>query len=99
MKDMKSLMGMLNDEESSDMSPERIKAKMEVLKELLQMAEDQEAEGITGGLKKVTVAAPSAAGLKEGLEKAEDMMEEMPSEDEEMSEDGMEEDEEEDEME
>lgn len=54
------------------------KAKMSILKELRKMAMDDMGEGLKSGLKKVTVAAPDEKGLKEGLEKAEDIVEDMP---------------------
>jgi hypothetical protein len=83
MKDMKSLMEMLKAEEGSgsEMTKDRIEAKMQVLKELLDMAEDREADQVVGGLKKVTVAAPDDASLKQGLEKAEEIVDDMPKED------------------
>lgn len=54
------------------------KAKMSILKEMRKMAMDDMGEGLKGGLKKVTVAAPDDQGLKQGLDKAEDLVEDMP---------------------
>lgn len=54
------------------------KAKMSILKEMRKMAMDDMGEGLKGGLKKVTVAAPSSKGLQKGLDTAEDMVEDMP---------------------
>ena len=54
------------------------KAKMSILKEMRKLAMDDMGEGLKSGLKKVTVAAPSEDGLKEGLDKAEDMIGMMP---------------------
>ena len=63
-------------------------AKMDVLKELLQMAMEQMRGKNKSGLeemqkmKKVSVMAPDKAGLKEGLHKAEDVLSGMPGEEE-----------------
>ena len=83
MKDMKQMMEMLSKkDESKEMSQEDIQAKMDVLQELLEFASKHAGDDIVGKLKKVTVAAPSEQGLKEGLVKAQDMVEDMPEEDE-----------------
>ncbi len=83
MKDMKQMMEMLSKkDESKEMSQEDIQAKMDVLQELLEFASKHAGDDIVGKLKKVTVAAPSEQGLKEGLVKAKDMVEDMPEEDE-----------------
>lgn len=55
------------------MSPNAQKAKLSVLKDLHKQASDA-MTGDLKGMKKVTVAADSKDGLKEGLEKAEDML-------------------------
>lgn len=49
-------------------------AKLAAVSEMKKMAEDAMSEKL-GGLKKVTVASDSEEGLKEGLEKAEDVVE------------------------
>ncbi len=67
------------------MSPLEQKAKMKALKEANSMASEM-LKGKLGGLKKVTVAADSKEGLKEGLEKAEDILGEDEMEDSEMGE-------------
>lgn len=56
------------------MSPAAQKAKLVALKEANKMASDMMKEDLSG-LKKVTVASSSKSGLKEGLEKAEEMIE------------------------
>jgi hypothetical protein len=56
------------------MSPAAQKAKLTALKEANKMASDMMKEDLSG-LKKVTVASSSKSGLKEGLEKAEEMIE------------------------
>ena len=56
------------------MSPAAQKAKLTALKEANKMASDMMKENLSG-LKKVTVASSSKSGLKEGLEKAEEMIE------------------------
>jgi hypothetical protein len=62
------------------------RAKMEVLKELMDMAMG-EMKGRTGKMlgemKKVSVMAPNKEALEEGLDKAKDVVEDMPMEDEE----------------
>ncbi len=77
-------------------------AKMDVLKELMQMAmgEMKDKTGkMMGEMKKVSVMAKDKAGLEEGLDKAKDVVEDMPmgEEDDDMmeEEDDMESDEEE----
>ena len=100
MKDLKELMMMMEDKmegDDSPMSSEREQAKMDVLKELIQMADEQESMGIKDGLQKVTVAAPDQESLVEGLDKAEDIVENMPEMMEGMMEDDDDEDEEDDE--
>ena len=56
------------------MSPAAQKAKLTVLKEANKMATDEMKKDLSG-LKKVTVASDSKAGLMKGLEKAEDIVE------------------------
>ena len=56
------------------MSPAAQKAKLTALKEANKMASDMMKDDLSG-LKKVTVASSSKSGLKEGLEKAEEMIE------------------------
>jgi hypothetical protein len=71
--------------EGKMLNPEQAKAKMDVLEELMGLAEEGMGDKLRG-LKKVTVAAPDKEGLKEGLEKAENILEsseEMSDEDEE----------------
>lgn len=58
-----------------DLSDNEAKAKGSVLKELIG---DMAGE-MGGKLKKVTVAAPSKAGLEKGLDKAKQMMGHLPS--------------------
>jgi len=61
-----------------EMEPSKKKAKMELLQELRSMAEGmmkEDLDGHMGALKKVTVASDSKEGLKEGLEKAEEVVE------------------------
>lgn len=74
---MMKMMGKKKEEEGGgDMKKD---AKLSVLKELRKMASDMMGDDVKGGMmKKVTVAAPSSEGLKEGLHKAEDMMEGAP---------------------
>jgi len=68
-------------------------AKMDTLKSLHEEMTKMMGDDVRG-LKKVTVAAPDAKGLKMGLEKAEDMMESKMPEMEEMASEESEEEEE-----
>jgi len=60
-------------EKKKKLSPVAQKAKLTALKEAHKMASDMMKEDLSG-LKKVTVASDSAKGLKEGLEKAEELV-------------------------
>lgn len=55
-------------------------AKMEALKELRKMAMDSMSDDM-GSMEKLTIAAKDKEGLKEGLEKAEEMLEKKKDED------------------
>lgn len=81
------------------LSEDDIASKKEVLSDLKSQMEEQMAEGLKGmkGLKKVTVASDSPEGLKEGLEKAEEVVEKLPGEESEETESEEMEDESEDE--
>lgn len=48
-------------------------AKLKVLKDLRSEMSNMMGDDIMEGMKKVTVAAPDAEGLEEGLDKAKDM--------------------------
>lgn len=77
------LMKLLMEDEMSDspMGEMETTAKMDVLKELMEMAKSTAGDSILGdmdALQKVTVASPSKKGLMEGLEKAEEALEMMP---------------------
>jgi len=77
--DLKGLMHMGDSEESKDPKDmEKMKAKMEVIEELRNMASSMMGEGMEEGMNQVTVAADDEAGLKAGLEMAEDVVEEGP---------------------
>lgn len=81
MMDKKMLKAMMMDKEDKDpMMKKKLMAKMEVLKELMQMADDSETAGLMDGMQEVTVAAPDKEGLEEGLEKAQEITEDMPEE-------------------
>src|SRR6478609_6978066 len=64
---------MFNKDKMKAMSDSEKKAKMKALSEAHKMASDMMKGGLDG-MKKVTVAADSKEGLKEGLEKAEDLL-------------------------
>jgi len=75
MDQMKDLMQMLMKKKGDgDMSEQDMMAKMEVLQELMDMAESESGHSVGEGLRKVTVAAPSQKGLEMGLEKAQEML-------------------------
>lgn len=74
---MRKLMDMMK-QHQDQMSDKDVQAKLEVLKELIEMADGKEGQDYKDGLDKVTVAAPDKQGLKEGLKKAQDMLEKMP---------------------
>lgn len=92
MADYKKLMEMASDKKPQ--MDDKAKAKLKVLMDLKKMAADMMGEDIQSGIKKVTVASPDKAGLKEGLEKAEELL----GESDEMEDEDMMEDESEDEM-
>lgn len=71
---MKKMMGKKKD---GKLSPVEKDAKSSVLKDLSDSAADMMKEKL-GGLKKVSVAAPSKSGLQEGLKLAEKLTEKMP---------------------
>lgn len=81
MKDIKEMMtAMSNKDKETSLSKQEIQAKIDVLKELLDMASHKAGEDVIGGLKKVTVAAPDKAGLEKGLDKAKELTSDMPME-------------------
>lgn len=91
MKDkMQKMMDMMESKKPSKMSEQDIQAKKDVLKELLQMADEALRGKSSKGLDelkgmKVSVMAKDPKSLKEGLEKAEELVEgqeEMESEEE-----------------
>lgn len=87
--DMKERMMALKGKKKS-MSDNEMKAKSSVLEEMRSAAEGMMGDKLKG-LKKVTVAAPSEGGLKEGLSKASELIDRMPEDsDEEMSLEGIE---------
>lgn len=73
MKDFKKMMG--KEDDNGDMKKD---AKLSVLKHLREMASGMMGDDLKSGMKKVTVASDSTEGLKEGLNKAEDVVEDMP---------------------
>lgn len=75
--DAKMLKALLGKEEKEG-GDDRMSAKMDVLKELIEMADAKETDGLIDGLQKITVAAPDKEGLEKGLEKAEEILEKGP---------------------
>lgn len=74
MKDLKMLAELMKGKKAPKLSPEFKEAKMGVLKGLHKDMGDLMKDDVKS-LKKVTVAAPSAEGLEEGLDKAKEMVE------------------------
>lgn len=75
-------MDVLGKKQKSDMSDMEKKAKMDVLKELIDYAMSMSGDNVAKGMQELTVAAPDKESLMEGLGHAEEMLEEMPEEDE-----------------
>ena len=76
MKDFMDKMAMHEDEGMGHESGE-LEAKMEVLRQLHEMASELlagEMDGPMPGMEKVEVMAPDEEGLEEGLEKAQELM-------------------------
>ena len=68
-----------------EMSAEEQQAKMDVIMELMEMAQGEMGSRVKSGMddmKKVTVAAPDSESLEEGLEAAQDVVGELPESDE-----------------
>ena len=64
-----------------EMSAEEQQAKMDVIMELMEMAQGEMGSRVKSGMddmKKVTVAAPDSESLEEGLEAAQDVVSELP---------------------
>ena len=71
MKDLKDML--MPKKEDSKMSERDIKVKSDILKEIMQFAQDKMGERVKTDMdemQKVSVMAPDAEGLHEGLEKA-----------------------------
>jgi hypothetical protein len=77
--DLKKLL--MNKKDKQSLSDQEKQAKMEVLKELVQMAQEMLGGKVKSGMdemNKVSVLADDKDGLKEGLEKAQEIVEEQP---------------------
>lgn len=71
MKDLKSML--MPKKEDTKMSERDIKVKSDILKEIMQFAQDKMGEHVKSGMdemQKVSVMAPDSESLHEGLEKA-----------------------------
>jgi ubiquinone biosynthesis protein UbiJ len=78
------------EQQGKPMDEHKMKAKADMAKELSDMLGSDLTNDMKSGMKKVTIASDSTQGLKEGLDKAEDIID--PSEEsEEESEDSSEE--------
>lgn len=82
--------------QDEDMDPDYRDSKLAVLQHLKDEMSKLMAGDLQGGMKKVTVAAPDQAGLKDGLAKAQDLMgkdthlddDSLETDDDELEEDG-----------
>ena len=76
---MKNLEQMLmQKKDKSEMSPEEVQAKMDVLQELMDMCKEKMGQSVKSGMdemNKVTVAAPDKESLAMGLDKAKEIAE------------------------
>lgn len=63
----------------SKMNPMEQKAKMDVLGDLRDMAQNAMGSKLKGGMGKVTVASNSPSGLESGLDKAQSILKDLPS--------------------
>lgn len=75
MKDLTKMLTMQKNK--GELSKEAIQAKKDVLQELMDLAHGMLSDKVKGGMdevRKVTVAAPDKAGLKEGLQKASEII-------------------------
>lgn len=79
------MLKMLGKKKDNKMGDTEKEAKMNVVKEMRDMAASQMGEKLKG-LKKVTVASDSKDGLEKGLQKAEDLLENSSEDGEEPSE-------------
>lgn len=70
---MDFLKDLLKSKQGKDMDPTYKDAKLDVLKQIRDLAAGEMGEDVKG-LKKVTVAAPDSEGLEKGLEKAKDIV-------------------------
>ena len=76
MKDLEKLL--MKKKETGKMSEEEAQAKMDVLSELLEMAQSAMGSKVKNGmdsLKKVSVISDDKEGLEKGLEKAQELVE------------------------
>lgn len=75
---MKDLKDMLSPKKvDAKMSERDIKVKSDILKEIMQFAQDKMGESVKSGMdemQKVSVMAPDSEGLHEGLEKAMEIL-------------------------
>jgi hypothetical protein len=70
---MDFLNDLLKSKQSKEMDPTYKDAKMDVLKQIRDLAAGEMGNDVKG-LKKVTVAAPDQEGLEKGLDKAKDIV-------------------------
>lgn len=78
---MKDMMKLMDKKGGQEMSEQEVQAKMDVVQELLQMAQEAMGSRVKHDMdemQKVSVAAPDKESLLEGLEMAQDVAEESP---------------------
>ncbi|PCI45888.1 MAG: hypothetical protein COB41_00420 [Proteobacteria bacterium] len=80
MKNKMDIMEMIQPkpEKSMEMSEMQKQAKMEVLKELFEMAMQESGKDVASGMQELTVSAQDPEGLLQGLDQAEDLIEGLP---------------------
>jgi hypothetical protein len=79
MKDLEKML--MSKKDKGEMSEQEMQAKMEVLQELLQMAQEAMGSKVKGGLdemQKVSVMAPDKESLTKGLDLAKEVAAEAP---------------------
>lgn len=76
--DLKKMMEMMKGESSEGPDMEKVKAKMGVIEDLRNEMSGMMGNRVKDGLSKVEVSASDPEGLKEGLEKAEEVVDEAP---------------------
>lgn len=81
-KELEALLMKKKDKEGSDMSDQKVQAKLDVLHELIQAAQHEMGSRFKNGMsemQKVSVMAPDKASLEHGLDKAKEIVDRVHS--------------------